>query len=282
MANPGACNPHNPSVPAGTQQRDPYSASKQAIPPRSRAEYGYEEIGDRPYAPAEPRVTEGNQLAMYDEEKAYAEYTDAYGPPPPAVGEFQDRRPTQPPPPPPADYDKRYDDRPRYSERERDREYRHHDPRPSRDDRDRHPSDRMLPDDRPSRRHSPPKGGRGKDLLRQGDGERGLGATLLGGAAGAFLGEQTDKGALGTVGGAVVGAIAATAGEKHLDKLKESKDRKKNARRMYEGERGASETTRPYGGGGRGGRGEVDSRDIMPERLRDDRRRRRGDYRSDE
>jgi len=223
---------------------------------------------------------------MYDEEKAYAEYTDAYGPPPP-IQEYQDRRPPQPPLPP-SDFDKRYDDRLRYSERERerdrdrDREQRRRDPRPPRDDRDRHPSDRMPPDDRLSRRHSPPKGGRGKDILRQGDGERGLGATLLGGAAGAFLGEQTDKGALGTVGGAVVGAIAATAGEKHLDKLKEAKGREKDARRRYEEGERSSERTRPYRGGGRGGRGEVDARDSMPERMRDDRRRRRGDYPSDE
>lgn len=43
----------------------------------------------------------------------------------------------------------------------------------------------------------------------QQEGDRGLGATLLGGAGGAFVGHKTAGGALGTLGGMVMGAIGA-------------------------------------------------------------------------
>lgn len=46
------------------------------------------------------------------------------------------------------------------------------------------------------------------------EGERGLGSTLLGGTAGGFLGHKMAGGALGTVGGAVVGAVGANAANK--------------------------------------------------------------------
>jgi hypothetical protein len=39
------------------------------------------------------------------------------------------------------------------------------------------------------------------------DGEKGLGATLLGGAGGGFVGHELGGGVLGSVVGAVVGAI---------------------------------------------------------------------------
>ncbi|KAL2824395.1 hypothetical protein BDW59DRAFT_162502 [Aspergillus cavernicola] len=45
------------------------------------------------------------------------------------------------------------------------------------------------------------------------DGEKGLGATVVGGAGGAFVGHQvgkkSDHGTLGAIGGAVAGAVAA-------------------------------------------------------------------------
>ncbi|KAI1453874.1 hypothetical protein F4805DRAFT_356241 [Annulohypoxylon moriforme] len=41
------------------------------------------------------------------------------------------------------------------------------------------------------------------------DGERGLGATLIGGGAGGFLGHKLGKGKLGTMLGSAVGAVAA-------------------------------------------------------------------------
>ena len=41
------------------------------------------------------------------------------------------------------------------------------------------------------------------------DGERGLGSTLIGGAGGAFLGNQLGGGALGTIGGLIAGAVGA-------------------------------------------------------------------------
>ncbi|KAI1073407.1 hypothetical protein F5B20DRAFT_587287 [Whalleya microplaca] len=49
------------------------------------------------------------------------------------------------------------------------------------------------------------------------DGERGLGATLIGGGAGGFLGHKLGKGKLGTVLGGTVGAIAANMIEHKLE-----------------------------------------------------------------
>lgn len=55
------------------------------------------------------------------------------------------------------------------------------------------------------------------------EGERGLGATVLGGGAGAFLGHKALKnhGMIGTIGGLVLGAIAANAYEYHEKEKKE-------------------------------------------------------------
>ncbi|KAL3481278.1 hypothetical protein BJX99DRAFT_253582 [Aspergillus californicus] len=48
---------------------------------------------------------------------------------------------------------------------------------------------------------------------RPGEEERGLGATVIGGAGGAFvghkIGKKSDHGVLGTVGGAIAGAVVA-------------------------------------------------------------------------
>lgn len=54
----------------------------------------------------------------------------------------------------------------------------------------------------------------------EGDADRGLGATLVGGGAGGFLAHKFGKGTLGTVLGSAVGAIAANALEDRMGKGK--------------------------------------------------------------
>lgn len=56
-----------------------------------------------------------------------------------------------------------------------------------------------------------------------GEGERGLGATVLGGGAGAFLGHELGHSKMATLGGIAVGAIAANAFEHHHKKKKEER-----------------------------------------------------------
>jgi hypothetical protein len=62
------------------------------------------------------------------------------------------------------------------------------------------------------------------------DGEKGLGSTLLGGGAGAFLGHKAGGGALGTVIGTVVGAIGANIVS---DKTKKHKKKKSGEHLAY-------------------------------------------------
>lgn len=67
-----------------------------------------------------------------------------------------------------------------------------------------------------NRSHSPAVPG---SDTRLGGGERGLGATLIGGAGGAFIGHELGGGALGTIGGIVAGAIGANMLEhRHQEK----------------------------------------------------------------
>ncbi|KAI6087660.1 hypothetical protein F4821DRAFT_235595, partial [Hypoxylon rubiginosum] len=54
------------------------------------------------------------------------------------------------------------------------------------------------------------------------DGERGLGATLLGGGAGGFLGHKIGKGKLGTLLGGAVGAVAANMIEHKFERKNSS------------------------------------------------------------
>lgn len=63
------------------------------------------------------------------------------------------------------------------------------------------------------RGHGPP-GSEGPD----GGKERGLGATLVGASGGGFLGHELGGGALGTIGGAIAGAIGANMLEKRHHK----------------------------------------------------------------
>ncbi|KAK1807649.1 hypothetical protein LTR12_018003 [Friedmanniomyces endolithicus] len=287
----------NPNTTANTRSRREYDRDGYPIPPDApsasgaynpnhfppppRSDYadsrgGYEEeranergstVDDNPQA-----------IAPYDEEKAWAQYNDAYGPPG-GQHEYDDRQQRRPSPLPSStvesesrydsrgngrDYDdggrSRYDDRDdrrrnrpsRYEEdeyndyddrdRDRDRQTYDHEPR-------RAPSD----DDYRLRKHRSPTttNKTGKDFLGQSDSERGLGATLLGGAAGAFLGDQADKGILGTVGGAVLGALAAKAGEKQIEKRQQKKE--DSGKRRGDSDYVGSPDAYYGGGSGRGG-----------------------------
>ncbi|KAK4553981.1 hypothetical protein LTR86_008822 [Recurvomyces mirabilis] len=233
-------------VPAGAAApQGAYDPNHFAPPPRS--EYGsnagtYEqERGHATQDHAMPAEAEPQALAPYDEEKAWAQYNEAYGPPPSERSYARQARPA--PPPATESYDSRYDDRRPDERRHDERRYddrryddggraryddRDHRRRQSRgyDDYENDRRDRARPprheEDR--KRRSPPSGKSGKDVLGGGDGERGLGATLLGGAAGAYIGDQANKSVLGTVGGAVLGALAAKAGEKQWDKREKKKE----------------------------------------------------------
>lgn len=225
--------------------------------------------GERPFAPEEPRPHEGNQLACYDEEKAYAEYHSAYG----SEGYG--------PAPPAPEYGRAYDDRrhvpqQRYSEEQGARRY---DSRSSHDDRDRNISrysrhstydDRPRPRDRPS---MPPPLRASTDIFGQGDGKRGLGAALLGGAAGAILGNEAGRGALGTLGGIAVGAIGANALEKHFEQRKEGRDME--ARRRYQGSYEAGGSDPYYGSRGPSRRDHGEERSESIRDMREHRQRKR-------
>ena len=304
------------------------------FPPPPRTERGHDERSvTESYAGSEAR--NGQALAPYDDEKAYAQYSDAYGAPDygrrsqaapseygrsqAAPSEYGGRRSH---PPPQSDYDRndrrrdddrRYDDRPRRNE---PRERRRNSRPPSSDDSysDDDTYDRDY--DRRHRGSRPPiedgKGKekksrleRGKELFRSGEGERGLGATLLGAAGGAFLGDQIankngkgkgkgSKGetALSTIGGALVGAIGANAAERQIGKIEKEKEggkegKDKAARRSYMDEY-ATGGDDPYGGSaGRGqsredrSRGVDEFRPKRADRRGEPRRRRRRDRSSD-
>ncbi|KAF4629923.1 hypothetical protein G7Y89_g8224 [Cudoniella acicularis] len=81
------------------------------------------------------------------------------------------------------------------------------------------------------------------------NGERGLGATLLGGGAGAFVGHEAGGGALGTILGTVVGAIGANALEHHHKKKKEEKKYENDQLAYGDSQYGGSN----YGGSNYGG-----------------------------
>jgi len=132
-------------------------------------------------------------------------------------------------------------------------------------------------------RSTPPKGA-GKDILRSGDGDRGFGATLLGGAAGAFLGDHTGKGAgkgtegmLRTLGGAVIGAIGANAAERQWEKRQQKEKEKKEGKPPVDKRRSRDD----YSVGGTeteyGGRGGSRVDEFRPRREG----RRRADSRND-
>lgn len=68
------------------------------------------------------------------------------------------------------------------------------------------------PQGEPRRSGEQNRGGNGKE------GERGIGASLVGAAGGGFLGHEVGGGLLGTIGGALAGAIGANALEHRHEK----------------------------------------------------------------
>lgn len=74
------------------------------------------------------------------------------------------------------------------------------------------------------------------------EGERGLGATVLGGVAGAFFGHKALKnhGTLGAIGGLVLGAVAANAFEHHEKEKNERKEHRREERDFDKGTRSVS------------------------------------------
>ena len=177
-----------------------------------------------------------NQLAPYDEEKAYAEWCRAYGPgPEPATSTFSPTpshteipapapMPVPPPPPPTA---RSYRRGPSAEERRRYYE----------DDMESYYDDDMSVDRRPAPRRRRRRDSSHSVTDYPGKAEsnvKDLGPTLLSGAAGALLGRKlVGKGALGMVGGAIAGAIGANAGE-HLDERKRRKEQQQREERRRE------------------------------------------------
>ena len=229
--------PHNFPPPPREEYRDydyddgppPPSGNGRGYDKAPRSEYGAPPSNydsERPYAPSDPRPNEGNAVAPYDEEKAEAEWRRGYD---------EDRRYNAAPPPPPSDYDSRWGDR-RRDDRERrghddrwdDRRYddRRYDDETDRrsyydyDDRRRDSDQRR--DGRYREPRSPTKGG--KDVFGGKEGERGLGAQILGGAAGGLVGHEMGGGILETLGGVVVGAVGAKVLENQLETRKNKKE----------------------------------------------------------
>lgn len=208
---------------------------------------------DRPYAPADPRSHSFNQITPYydetleagsarswDEQQAYthrlppppSDYDLGRKPRPPAGGHFHDKRGYNDSYDDSRSFDSRYDDDRRsydssldrrrpYEDRFDDRrsyDGRYVDARSdasrNREDRSRHRRRRSAEDDVKKKR----------DFLGGAEGERGVAAKLIGGAGGAILGQTFGRGhTLETIAGAAVGAIAATAIEKQIEKRKEDK-----------------------------------------------------------
>lgn len=198
---------------------------------------------DRPYAPADPRAHSFNQLTPYIDDKAEAAWSQSW----------EERQAyTHRPPPPPSDYDLGRKPRPsaggryrdyRYDDRSDDDGYHddRYDEKKYHDDRNRgsHNRDRRRRSTQEELKEkalgypSDPKNG-GRDSLGGSEGERGIAAKLIGGAGGALLGQTYGRGhTLETIAGAAVGAIAASAIEKQIEKRKEGKVIAKSGRDGY-------------------------------------------------
>jgi hypothetical protein len=197
------------------------------------------------YAPTEgSRRASQYQLAPYDDEKAYAEWNRAYGP-----GTAYDQ-------PPPTETGSGRDSRtPRYERRSRYSDDRSDDRKSY--DRDGRPYDNLSPDEsspkyddrrdrRDRRRHSPSEKRRDVPKVP----EENIKSALIGGASGAYLGNRLlGKGALGTLGGAIIGAVGVNAIEmldgKRRDTLLGKGD--KDARRRTDDSRRGSRSDRESG-----------------------------------
>lgn len=189
-----------------------------SVSPRG-TEYQYDPsmpATDRAPPPADLEAQ--NQLAPYDEEKAYAEWNRAYGPEAAYV----------PPPVPLPQHGRRHARR------------RPRDERRKRYEDDLSPYEDSLDDPRPRVRRSQRRDSfqsqpdpHEKSESRSKD----LAPTLIGSAAGAFLGHKlVSKGALGAVGGAIAGAVGANAGEHLEGRQRRAKERGSERRRRDDDE----------------------------------------------
>ncbi|KAI5367634.1 hypothetical protein Slin14017_G026700 [Septoria linicola] len=209
------------SYPPPPRDSDQFSSRESFTsgPPRSHYAYG-ERDGNRPYAPSEPRPHSFNQMQPYDDNKAEAGwqdwqqqdqrqradcYTHRSGRSTSSAGYGRGRRRSD------DDYysedEDEYEDRRRRHGNRRSRRY----------------SDDDFLTEKALRYPSDPKKG-GRDFFGASEGERGIATNLLGGAGGAFIGNRLGRGgAIGTIGGAAVGAILAQAAERQYSKRKEEK-----------------------------------------------------------
>ncbi|KAF2719273.1 hypothetical protein K431DRAFT_286866 [Polychaeton citri CBS 116435] len=202
-AYPPPPNQYRPSATAGTYDPDP----------RGSTFSRHESI----------RPTTANAMAPYNEDKAYANYYDDRG---------DDYR-TEAPPRRRASrgaatataYDDRateYDDRRSYDSYYDDERSRRHQRRSSRS-RSR-PRSRSRSYSR-TRAGSPPRSrSRGARLREKKEKHEDLIAGVIGAGAGGFLGNKFAGGKIGTIGGALLGGIAAEEWEKHREKKKLEKE----------------------------------------------------------
>lgn len=153
-----------------------------------------------------------NQLAPYDDEKAWAEWNRAYGQEPayvPANAPLPQQRRRTGERPHRSRRRRSYEDDLEYADfrRERRTKSRHHERRDS--TRSEMDFDEKLE-----------------------KGAKDLGPALLGTAAGAFLGRKlVNKSALGMLGGAIAGGIGATAGERFDERNRRKQDGRIQRRR---------------------------------------------------
>lgn len=228
-----------PREPYADAADDRYYSYDQHHQPRDGQEYddyGPPPGSERPYAPDEPAPHEYNQMATYEDEKAEAEwrrgveqaYTYQRPPPPPQDTEYLRRRALEDEARArelererEIERQRRYEEDRYYEERERERE---------RERRRRREEDAMR--EKMLRYPSDPKKG-GRDVFGGSEGERGLGAKIAGGAGGALLGHEFSDNVLGTLGGAVVGAVAANFVEKRHEKKQSAKMAKLGSRDGY-------------------------------------------------
>ncbi|CAK4032126.1 Hypothetical predicted protein [Lecanosticta acicola] len=242
------------------QRRQPYfdPPPTEAYPPAPESDERYhddpreqydERFPDDRYAEdrGPPAAAEEAALTPYDDEKAEAEWRRG-------VEEAYAR---QPPPrePPPNDYEERraelearererevqmqkqreYElerqrqiERDRYydeieRERELDRQYER--------ERRRRREEEMMMREKALRYPSDPKKG-GRDFFGSSEGERGVAAELAGGAGGAWIGHEISDSAMGTVGGLVVGALAAKVLEKQYQSRKNKKEMRRGSKEI--------------------------------------------------
>jgi hypothetical protein len=244
---------HGSVSPRGSQ--DHFTSQRQSD---NFQESYHEPYDSRRYSEAPPPQEDfepPNQLAPYDEEKAFAEWNRAYGP------ESAYAQTTAPPP----QTTRRHARRRSVEERRR----RYEDDFDAYDDVsvDRRPPPRRHRERRLDSTHSM------SDHQVKAE-TKDLAPTLMASAAGAFLGRKmVSKGALGIVGGAIAGALGANAGE-HFDEGKRRWNQRREEKRRDEGDRyyrereGDRHRSRRAGSPIVGGRDEIRNNGTLPPRRR--------------